>query len=132
MIGRTNAVAGGDLKLVTGSFRSSTSSQQTSFTVTGLQFEPKIIIVYLGNWSRSSEYIGTGSIDMTQIFDLMNGVAYANSLRTDLQHTNCLSSIAVSKAAYSNGTLTITAYSAYSHYNYGDNIYGTYNYRIYG
>ena len=49
MVGRTNAGGGGGQKYLTGSFTSTSGTSQKSFTVAGLDFEPKLLII-----SRSS------------------------------------------------------------------------------
>ena len=45
MIGRTNAGGGGGQKYLTGSFTSTSGTSQKSFTVAGLDFEPKLLII---------------------------------------------------------------------------------------
>lgn len=44
MIGRTNATVG-ELNMVNGTFKANQTSPQTSFTVTGLMFEPKYLFI---------------------------------------------------------------------------------------
>ena len=45
MVGRTNAGGGGGQKYLTGSFTSTSGTSQKSFTVAGLDFEPKLLII---------------------------------------------------------------------------------------
>ena len=45
MVGRTNAGGGGGGKYLAGTFTSTSGTSQKSFTVAGLDFEPKLLII---------------------------------------------------------------------------------------
>ena len=45
MVGRTNAGGGGGGKCLAGTFTSTSGTSQKSFTVAGLDFEPKLLII---------------------------------------------------------------------------------------
>lgn len=55
MIGRTNAVGDGGAKVITGTFTSSSTVEQQSFSVTGVGFDPKAIWVSLKALRQTTE-----------------------------------------------------------------------------
>ena len=139
MIGRVNT-GGGKIKSVVGTFTSNKSAAQSSFSVTGLKFKPKVIFVRLlssSNEAVHGEDYGScfGTIDAAQVIDIDAGVAVYMSKRTDLNDYYGWGDMALSGITFANGTLTVKAGSAYSticsdfqrHWTIG-----TYEYRIYG
>lgn len=139
MIGRVNT-GGGKIKSVVGTFTSNKSAAQSSFSVTGLKFKPKVIFVRLlssSNEAVHGEDYGScfGTIDAAQMIDIDAGVAVYMSKRTDLNDYYGWADMALSGITFANGTLTVKAGSAYSticsdfqrHWTIG-----TYEYRIYG
>ena len=139
MIGRVN-MGGGKIKSVVGTFTSNKSAAQSSFSVTGLKFKPKVIFVRLlssSNEAVHGEDYGScfGTIDAAQMIDIDAGVAVYMSKRTDLNDYYGWGDMALSGITFANGTLTVKAGSAYSticsdfqrHWTIG-----TYEYRIYG
>lgn len=139
MIGRVNT-GGGKIKSVVGTFTSNKSAAQSTFSVTGLKFKPKFIVVRLlsnSNKAVSGEDAGScfGTIDAVQVIDIDAGVAVYMTKRTDLNDYSGWANMALSGITFANGTLTITAGRAYSticsdfqsHWTIG-----TYEYRIYG
>ena len=152
MIGRVNT-GGGKIKSVVGTFTSNKSAAQSSFSVTGLKFKPKVIFVRLLSSSNEAVHVvrllsssneavhgedyGScfGTIDAAQMIDIDAGVAVYMSKRTDLNDYYGWGDMALSGITFANGTLTVKAGSAYSticsdfqrHWTIG-----TYEYRIYG
>lgn len=139
MIGRVNT-GGGKLRSVIGRFTSNKSAEQSTFSVTGLKFKPKVIVVRLLSHSNEAvmgEDAGLcfGTIDAVQVIDIDAGVAVYMGKRTDLNDYYGWANMALSGITFANGTLTIKAGSAYSticpcsshHWTIG-----TYEYRIYG
>lgn len=139
MIGRVNT-GGGKIKSVVGTFTSNKSAAQSSFSVTGLKFKPKVIFVRLlssSNEAVHGEDYGScfGTIDAAQMIDIDAGVAVYMGKRTDLNDYYGWGDMALSGITFANGTLTVKAGSAYSticsdfqrHWTIG-----TYEYRIYG
>ena len=139
MIGRVNT-GGGKMKSVIGRFTSNKSAAQSTFSVTGLKFKPKVIFVRLlssSNQAVHGEDYGScfGTIDAAQMVDIDAGVAVYMSKRTDLNDYYGWADMALSGITFANGTLTVKAGSAYSticsdfqrHWTIG-----TYEYRIYG
>ena len=139
MIGRVNT-GGGKMKSVVGRFTSSKSAAQSTFSVTGLKFKPKVIFVRLlssSNEAVHGEDYGScfGTIDAAQMIDIDAGVAVYMSKRTDLNDYYGWANMALSGITFANGTLTVKAGGAYSticsdfHKHW---TIGTYEYRIYG
>lgn len=139
MIGRVNT-GGGKIKSVVGTFTSNKSAAQSSFSVTGLKFKPKVIFVRLlssSNEAVHGEDYGScfGTIDAAQMIDIDAGVAVYMSKRTDLNDYYGWDDMALSGITFANGTLTVKAGSAYSTICSGFHHHwtiGTYEYRIYG
>ena len=139
MIGRVNT-GGGKMKSVVGRFTSNKSAAQSTFSVTGLKFKPKVIFVRLlssSNEAVHGEDYGScfGTIDAAQMIDIDAGVAVYMSKRTDLNDYYGWANMALSGITFANGTLTVKAGVAYSticsdfHKHW---TIGTYEYRIYG
>lgn len=139
MIGRVNT-GGGKMKSVVGRFTSNKSAAQSTFSVTGLKFKPKVIFVRLlssSNEAIHGEDYGScfGTIDAAQMIDIDAGVAVYMSKRTDLNDYYGWANMALSGITFANGTLTVKAGGAYSticsdfHKHW---TIGTYEYRIYG
>ena len=139
MIGRVNT-GGGKLRSVIGRFTSDKSAAQSTFSVTGLKFKPKVIFVRLlssSNQAVHGEDYGScfGTIDAAQVIDIDAGVAVYMSKRTDLNDYYGWDDMALSGITFANGTLTVKAGSAYSTICSGFHHHwtiGTYEYRIYG
>ena len=139
MIGRVNT-GGGKLRSVIGRFTSDKSAAQSTFSVTGLKFKPKVIFVRLlssSNQAVHGEDYGScfGTIDAAQMIDIDAGVAVYMSKRTDLNDYYGWDDMALSGITFANGTLTVKASSAYSTICSGFQHHwtiGTYEYRIYG
>ena len=118
MIGRVNT-GGGKLRSVIGRFTSDKSAAQSTFSVTGLKFKPKVIFVRLlssSNQAVHGEDYGScfGTIDAAQMIDIDAGVAVYMSKRTDLNDYYGWDDMALSGITFANGTLTVKAGSAYS------------------
>lgn len=139
MIGRVNT-GGSKLRSVIGRFTSDKSAAQSTFSVTGLKFKPKVIFVRLlssSNQAVHGEDYGScfGTIDAAQVIDIDAGVAVYMSKRTDLNDYYGWANMALSGITFANGTLTVKAGGAYSticsdfHKHW---TIGTYEYRIYG
>ena len=139
MISRVNK-GGGKMKSVVGRFTSNKSAAQSTFSVTGLKFKPKVIFVRLlssSNEAVHGEDYGScfGTIDAAQMIDIDAGVAVYMSKRTDLNDYYGWANMALSGITFANGTLTVKAGGAYSticsdfHKHW---TIGTYEYRIYG
>lgn len=139
MIGRVNT-GGGKMKSIIGRFTPDKSAAQSTFSVTGLKFKPKVIFVRLlssSNQAVHGEDYGScfGMIDAAQVIDIDAGVAVYMSKRTDLNDYYGWADMALSGITFADGTLTVKAGGAYSticsdfqkHWTIG-----TYEYRIYG
>lgn len=136
MIGRVNT-GGGKMKSVVGRFTSNKSAAQSTFSVTGLKFKPKVIFVRLlssSNQAVHGEDYGScfGTIDAAQMVDIDAGVAVYMSKRTDLNDYYGWADMALSGITFANGTLTVNAGQAYSTLIGSYWTIGTYEYRIYG
>ena len=139
MIGRVNT-GGGKMTSIIGTFTSNKYAAQSTFSVTGLKFKPKVIFVRLlssSNQAVHGEDYGScfGTIDAVQVIDIDAGVAVYMSKRTDLNDYYGWADMALSGITFADGTLTVKAGGAYSticsdfqkHWTIG-----TYEYRIYG
>ena len=139
MIGRVNT-GGGKMKSIIGTFTSNKCAAQSTFSVAGLKFKPKVIFVRLlssSNQAVHGEDYGScfGTIDAAQVIDIDAGVAVYMSKRTDLNDYYGWDDMALSGITFANGTLTVKAGSAYSTICSGFHHHwtiGTYEYRIYG
>lgn len=135
MIGRVNT-GGGKMKSVVGRFTSNKSAAQSTFSVTGLKFKPKVIFVRLlssSNEAVHGEDEGSkfGSIDAAQMMDIDAGTGAYMTKRTDLNDYSSWSNKAPG-ITIANGTLTVNAGQAYSTLSGSYWTIGTYEYRIYG
>ena len=128
------------MKSIIGTFTSNKYAAQSTFSVTGLKFKPKVIFVRLlssSNQAVHGEDYGScfGTIDAVQVIDIDAGVAVYMSKRTDLNDYYGWADMALSGITFADGTLTVKAGGAYSticsdfqkHWTIG-----TYEYRIYG
>lgn len=130
MIGRTNACAGG-MKCVTGKFTSSDTETQKSFTVAGLDFEPKIVAVFGGSPVEVGNEMG--EILVLSFADIENGkgyYAYKPSYRSGSYNVNGSPNLNVTKveAGYK---ITASRYF-FSDISDGNGWRDTFNYYIYG
>ena len=125
MIGRTNAGGGGAQKYLTGSFTSTSGTSQKSFTVAGLDFEPKLLII------RRTSYVNvknTPDIVCIAFKDFERDIcAGVNTSSSTAYHPSNFT-ITLSK---SGDTTTVTLNQQLSGDSYED-AYGTYNYYFYG
>ena len=124
------------MKSVVGTFTSNKSAAQSSFSVTGLKFKPKVIFVRLlssSNKAVHGEDEGSkfGSIDAAQIMDIDAASGAYMTKRTDLNDFSNWMNKAPS-ITFANGTLTVNAGQAYSTLSGSYWTIGTYEYRIYG
>ena len=128
------------MKSIIGTFTSNKYAAQSTFSVAGLKFKPKVIFVRLlssSNQAVHGEDYGScfGTIDAAQVIDIDAGVAVYMSKRTDLNDYYGWDDMALSGITFANGTLTVKAGSAYSTICSGFHHHwtiGTYEYRIYG
>ena len=138
MVGRVN-VAGSKIKNISGTFTASNSSSQTSFTVTGVEFTPKVIVVMMTTANiddLDGDAIGSSSCLSFQMIDLINNVKFIQGFRSDLHDFTYISSTSDGGASYNDNTLTVTSgLTGYSEIEYGSlrpRVWGTYKYYIYG
>lgn len=137
MVGRVN-VGGSKIKTISGTFTASNSSSQTSFTVTGVEFTPKVIVVMMTTANiddLDGEAIGSSSCLSFQMIDLINNVKFIQSFRSDLHDFSYIYSTSDGGASYNNNILTVTSGSTgYSEIPSGlrPSVWGTYKYYIYG
>lgn len=134
MVGRTNAGGGGGLKYLTGTFTTSQTEVQKSFTVSGVTFDPKIIVV-----NRLSDTIihnYGGDYLAFALSDYDNGWGYTLVANADNAGSHSSARNAGSKLtkSLSGNILTVTStYTAFCDSSYGDvNTYSTYQYYLYG
>ena len=139
MVGRTNAGGGGEPKVVTGSFTAN-SGNVNSFSVSGISFEPKFLIIkntnpYAARYGSVNLYTAYSFVNNIGVCTPYNGSGYYRSPTDNF-------TMAISK---NGGTLTITinpngsGYLDYYFANYytdsdGNNHEGTgtYTYYLYG
>ena len=138
MVGRGN-VGGSKIKNISGTFTSSNSSSQTSFTVTGVEFTPKVIVVMMTTANIDNldgDAIGTSSCLSFQMIDLINNVKFAQDFMADLSAFTNINSVSDGGASYNDNILTVTSGSTgYSEIEPGSlrpRVWGTYKYYIYG
>lgn len=138
MVGRVN-VAGSKIKNISGTFTASNSSSQTSFTVTGVEFTPKVIVVMMTRANiddLNGDAIGTSSCLSFQMIDLINNVKFIQEFRSDLHDFTYISSTSDGGASYNDNTLTVTSgstgYSEIASSGLAPRVWGTYKYYIYG
>ena len=125
MIGLTNAGCGGGHKYLTGSFTSTSGTSQKSFTVAGLDFEPKLLII------RRTSYVNvknTPQIVCMAFKDFEHDIcAGVNTSSSTAYHPSNFT-ITLSK---SGDTTTVTLNQQLSGDSFED-AYGTYSYYFYG
>ena len=143
MVGRVNVggfnVGGSEIKNISGTFTASNSSSQTSFTVTGVEFTPKVIVVMMtGSNTYDHDGNATGSAHCLsfQMIDLINNVKFAQDFMADLSAFTNINSVSDGGASYNDNILTVTSGSTgYSEIEPGSlrpRVWGTYTYYIYG
>ena len=125
MVGRTNAGGGGGQKYLTGSFTSTSGTSQKFFTVAGLDFEPKLLII------RRTSYVNvknTPDIVCIAFKDFEHDIcAGVNTSSSTAYHPSNFT-ITLSK---SGDTTTVTLNQLLSGDSFED-AYGNYNYYFYG
>ena len=138
MVGRVN-VAGSKIKNISGTFTASNSSSQTSFTVTGVEFTPKVIVVMMTTANIDNldgDAIGTSSCLSFQMIDLINNVKFAQDFMADLSAFTNINSVSDGGASYNDNILTVTSgstgYSEIASSGLAPRVWGTYKYYIYG
>ena len=141
MVGRVNVggfnVGGSEIKNISGTFTASSSSSQTSFTVTGVEFTPKVIVVMMTTANIDDlDATGTSSCLSFQMIDLINNVKFIQSFRSDLHDFSYIYSTSDGGASYNNNILTVTSgsigYSEVATSGVRPSTWGTYKYYIYG
>lgn len=138
MVGRVN-VAGSKIKNISGTFTASNSSSQTSFTVTGVEFTPKVIVVMMTTANINDldgSAVGTSSCLSFQMIDLINNVKFIQGFRSDLSDFTYISPTSDGGTSYNDNTLTVTSgstgYSEIASSGLAPRVWGTYKYYIYG
>ena len=138
MVGRVN-VAGSKIKNISGTFTASNSSSQTSFTVTGVEFTPKVIVVMMTRANINNldgEAIGSSYCLSFQMIDLINNVKFIQEFRSDLSDFTDIFSTSDGGASYNGNILTVTSgstgYSEIASSGLAPRVWGTYKYYIYG
>lgn len=138
MVGRVN-VGGSKIKSISGTFTASNSSSQTSFTVTGVEFTPKVIVVMMTRSNINNldgNAVGTSSCLSFQMIDLINNVKFIQEFRSDLSDFTDIYSTSDGGASYNNNILTVTSgsigYSEIASSGLAPRVWGTYKYYIYG
>ena len=141
MVGRVNVGGSNKIKNISGTFTASNSSSQTSFTVTGVEFTPKVIVVMMTTANiddLDGEAIGSSSCLSFQMIDLINNVKFIQSFRSDLHDFSYIYSTSNGGASYNNNNniLTVTSgsigYSEIASSGLYPRVWGTYKYYIYG
>ena len=133
IFGMTNAGGAGGMKYVTGSFTSSKTEKQKSFTVRGLTFEPKVIAIKRTSLTEGS--IGGGTDDSLiycAFSDLENGTGFLMPDTSGVSGGFKTSSyLSVSE---SDGTFTVKLKTyTFSDYTSTSRLsYGNFTYYIYG
>lgn len=138
MVGRVN-VAGSKIKNISGTFTASNSSSQTSFTVTGVEFTPKVIVVMMTTANINDldgSAVGTSSCLSFQMIDLINNAKFIQEFRSDLHDFTYIYSTSDGGASYNDNILTVTSgstgYSEIASSGLQPRVWGTYKYYIYG
>ena len=137
MVGRVNVGGSNKIKNISGTFTASNSSSQTSFTVTGVEFTPKVIVVMMTTANIDDlDATGTSSCLSFQMIDLINNVKFIQSFRSDLHDFSYIYSTSDGGASYNNNILTVTSgstgYSEIASSGLYPRVWGTYKYYIYG
>ena len=139
MVGRVNVGGSNKIKNISGTFTASNSSSQTSFTVTGVEFTPKVIVVMMTTANIDDlDATGSSSCLSFQMIDLINNVKFIQSFRSDLHDFSYIYSTSDGGASYNNNNniLTVTSgstgYSEIASSGLYPRVWGTYKYYIYG
>ena len=138
MVGRVNVGGSNKIKNISGTFTASNSSSQTSFTVTGVEFTPKVIVVMMTTANIDDlDATGSSSCLSFQMIDLINNVKFIQSFRSDLHDFSYIYSTSDGGASYNNNILTVTSgsivgYSEVPTSGLRPSVWGTYKYYIYG
>lgn len=139
MVGRVNVGGSNKIKNISGNFTASNSSSQTSFTVTGVEFTPKVIVVMMTRSNINNldgNAVGTSSCLSFQMIDLINNVKFIQEFRSDLSDFTDIYSTSDGGASYNNNILTVTSgsigYSEIASSGLAPRVWGTYKYYIYG
>ena len=138
MVGRVNVGGSNKIKNISGAFTASSSSSQTSFTVTGVEFTPKVIVVMMTNPNINEldgNAIGTAHCLSFQMIDLINNVKFIQDFTSDMRNYSVIHSTSDGGASYNNNILTVTSGdTGYSEIPSGlrPSVWGTYKYYIYG
>lgn len=140
MVGRVN-VGGSKIKNISGDFTASNSSTQTSFTVTGVEFTPKVIVVMMTNPNindLNGDAVGTAHCLSFQMIDLINNVKFIQEFSADMRYYSVIHSTSYGGASYNDNDniLTVTSgsigYSDIASSGLRPRVWGTYKYYIYG
>ena len=137
MVGRVNVGGSNKIKNISGTFTASNSSSQTSFTVTGVEFTPKVIVVMMTTANIDDlDATGSSSCLSFQMIDLINNVKFIQGFRSDLGDFTYIHSTSDGGASYNNNILTVTSgstgYSEIASSGLYPRVWGTYKYYIYG
>ena len=137
MVGRVNVGGSNKIKNISGTFTASNSSSQTSFTVTGVEFTPKVIVVMMTTANIDDlDATGSSSCLSFQMIDLINNVKFTQEFRSDLGDFTYIHSTSDGGASYNNNILTVTSgstgYSEIASSGLEPRVWGTYKYYIYG
>ena len=137
MVGRVNVGGSNKIKNISGTFTASNSSSQTSFTVTGVEFTPKVIVVMMTTANIDDlDTTGSSSCLSFQMIDLINNVKFIQSFRSDLHDFSYIYSTSDGGASYNDNILTVTSgstgYSEIPSSGLRPSVWGTYKYYIYG
>ena len=139
MVGRVNVGGSNKIKNISGTFTASNSSSQTSFTVTGVEFTPKVIVVMMTNANINDldgNAVGMSYCLSFQMIDLINNVKFIQEFRSDLSDFSDIYPTSDGGASYNDNILTVTSGSiGYSEIEFGSlrpRVWGTYKYYIYG
>ena len=131
MVGRTNAGGGGGQKYITGSFTSTSGTSQKSFTVAGLDFEPRLLII------RRTSYVNVKNTpDLVCIafkdfeHDICAGVNTSIETAYNTGSSAHISNFTIALSKSGNVT-TVTLNQLLSGGSNEDG-YGNYNYYFYG
>lgn len=138
MVGRVN-VGGSKIKNISGTFTASNSSSQTSFTVTGVEFTPKVIVVMMTTVhidDLDGDASGTSTCLSFQMIDLINNVKFIQAFMADLSDFGSIVPTSDGGASYNDNILTVTSgsigYSEIASSGLAPRVWGTYKYYIYG
>ena len=137
MVGRVNVGGSNKIKNISGTFTASNSSSQTSFTVTGVEFTPKVIVVMMTTANIDDlDATGSSSCLSFQMIDLINNVKFIQEFRSDLSDFTDIFSTSDGGASYNGNILTVTSgstgYSEIASSGLQPRVWGTYKYYIYG